>query len=51
MRELIKSNKEEVTNGTDSMTGLSLFMLAVMGKYSDLSVIYGMMKMGPYTSK
>ena len=26
-------------------------MLAVMGKYSDLSVIYGMMKMGPYTSK
>ena len=51
MRELINSNVEEVTNGIDNTTGLCVFMLAAMGKYSDLNVIYGLMKMGPYLSK
>ena len=32
MRELAKSNAEEVGDGFDSMSGLRLFVLAAMGK-------------------
>jgi len=47
MSELVKSNVDDVVNGTDSLTGLRLFMLAAMDKNSDLSSIYGMMRMSP----
>lgn len=60
MKELINLNVEEVISGYDRSTGLSPFMLAAMGsnhdcRYnntfdnfsSDLSSIYGMMKMSP----
>ena len=35
------------SRGVDNMSGLRVFMLAAVGKNSDLSTIYGMMKMGP----
>ena len=47
MRELIESNTAEVVDGVDNMSGLRVFMLAAVGKNSDLSTIYGMMKMSP----
>lgn len=49
MRELVESNTEEVVYGYDNTAGLRLFsfMLAAMSDYSDLSVIYTMMRMSP----
>ena len=47
MKELVESNTEEVVYGFDNTTGLRLYMLAAMGNYSDLSTIYGMMRMNP----
>lgn len=49
MKELIESNAEEVVNGVDDVTGLPLFMLAATDKDYDLTSIYVMMKMNPYT--
>ena len=47
MKELVESNSEEVGYGFDNTTGLRLFMVASMGNASDLSTIYGMMRMSP----
>ena len=47
MRELTESNREEVVYGIDEATSLRLFMLAAMGNCSDLSTIYGMMRLSP----
>ena len=47
MRELVESNTEEVVDGLDRMSGLRVFMLAAMGEDSDLSAVYGMMRMSP----
>ena len=45
MKEAVKSSADEVVNGFDNITGLHLFMFAAMGSHSDLSAIYGMMRM------
>ena len=48
MKELAEENVDEIMNGNDSSTGLRLFMYAAMSSSRcDLSVIYGMMRMGP----
>lgn len=47
MKELVDSNVNEVINGHDSLTGLSLSMVAAMGDSSDLSSIYSMKRMNP----
>ena len=46
----VQSNSDDVINGYGGLTGLRLFMLAAMqdgGWRSDLSSIYGLMKMSP----
>ena len=48
MRELVESNTEEVMYGFDDTTGLCLFMTAAIINYSDLSTIYGMMRINPF---
>ena len=47
MKELAEDDAEEVINGCDNLTGLPLFMVAAMGKYHDLSSIYGIVRMSP----
>ena len=48
MKELVESNTKEIAYQIDSTTSLlRLFMLAAMGRNSDLSTVYGMMKMSP----
>ena len=49
MQDIVDSNVNDVLNGYDIFTGLRLFMLAAMGNNlsSDLSSIYGMMRMSP----
>ena len=47
MRELVGVNVDDIVNGTYSLTGLRLFMLAVMDKNSNLSSIFGMMRISP----
>ena len=49
MQDIVDSNVNDVLNGYDTFTGLRLFMLAAMGNNhsSDLSSIYGMMRMSP----
>ena len=47
MKELAEENVDEIMNGYDALTGLRLFMVSAMGKYHDLSAIYGMMRMSP----
>ena len=45
--EIIESNIEEIIHGYDHVTGLKAFMNASMGKSSDLSVIYTLIRMDP----
>lgn len=47
MVDLVETNIEEVINGHDGLTNLRLFMIAAMGNCSDLSSIYGIMRMSP----
>ena len=48
MKELVKANANEiVSGGSDSLTGLQLFMVAAMGDTHDLSGIYCIMRMNP----
>ena len=47
MREIVESNVDEVVHGCDNLTGLSLFMVAANGNASDLSSIYGMLRINP----
>ena len=49
MKELAEANVDEMMNGHDSSTGLRVFMVAAMGKYHDLSGVYGMMRLSPET--
>ena len=49
MKELAEENADEVINGRDDLTGLPLFIIAAMGKYYDLSSIYGIVRMSPET--
>ena len=48
MQEVVNSNLIEAVSGHDALTGLRMFMLAATGDgSSDLSSIYGMMRMSP----
>ena len=49
---LVESNVDYAVYGHDCSTGLRLFMIAAMGDnyFSDLSSIYGLMRMSPSTS-
>lgn len=47
MKDIAKSNINEVETGYDSMTGLSAFMLAAAGECSDLSTVYSLIRVFP----
>jgi len=47
MKELLENNLQEVESGKDNSTGLLPFLLAATGNGSDLSSIYGLMRMSP----
>ena len=47
LQELVELDAEEVVGGQDCLTNLRLFMVCAMGNDSDLSSVYGMMKMSP----
>ena len=51
-KEFVASNSNEAVNGYDNLTGLRLFMIAAIGKdaFTDLSSIYGLMRMSPVFS-
>ena len=37
MKELAEENPDEIMNGCDDLTGLTIFMVAAMGNYHNLS--------------